>query len=95
MAKGALRFEGPKGFKANRRGVREMMRSQGMQDTLVSAAYGLADRLNSAYEGRYDVGPIGEPVTSLVGAHAFVRTADRTAMLEQATVDSLGKAVGS
>lgn len=96
MAKGiGIRFDGGiTGYKSTRKGMREMMRSAGMQSVLVSTAEDIAALLNSTQDGHYDVGPYREPVTSAVGAHAFVRTADQVARIEQASWGTLNWAIG-
>lgn len=78
-------------FKPKPAGIRQMMRSKQMQGVLFDAADLLASDITAtAYEGaEYDAGPIGEPVTSAVGAHAFVRSANFRARLNQAYHDEL------
>lgn len=85
-------------FKLNGRGVADMASTPMMQGHLVGVAQKIADRLNATQDGTYDVGPIGEPVYSVshpypIGAHAFVRTKDQVARIEQASFNTLGGAV--
>lgn len=80
-------------FKRKSMGIREMMRSKPMQGVLFGAATALASDLTAHAKkgGEYDAGPSGEPVTSAIGAHAFVRTANYRAMINQARDDELSK----
>ena len=82
-----------KRFKVNRKGIRQMMRSHAMQAALFAPALSIAQALNASNDGAYAAGPVGEDVTSLVGAHAFVRTEDLAAAYEQAWYDVLNKAL--
>lgn len=96
MGKGgiSIKFGDLKNYRVNARGVREMMRTHEMQSTLVATAEDIAATLNATNDGTYDVGPYGEGVTSSVGAHAFVRTADIAAQYEQVWYDTLNQAIG-
>lgn len=82
-------------FKLKPKGVREFMRSKEMQGALINAALGVARSLNSNSLGAlFTVGPVGEPVTSAIGAHAFVRTENRIAAEWNFQDDVLNRAVG-
>lgn len=82
-----------------------MMRSQSMQALMIEHARIIAEEANSiadwpdwdewfGYEvPYYDVGPEGEPVTGIVSAHAFVRTGNLAAMVDQSRNDTLNKAL--
>lgn len=94
-----VKFGDLHGFKLNRRGLADANSTQQMQSHLVGVASGIAAKLNASEDGTYDVGPVGEPVYSNahpypLGAHAFVRTADQVARIEQASWNTLGNAVG-
>lgn len=86
-------------YKSSRKGMREMMCSSGMQGVLVDAAGGIAQHLNTVWDGEYDYGPIGEGVYSThhpspIGAHAFVRSANPIADAEARTYDSINSVLG-
>lgn len=100
MADGlGIRFGGINRYKSDRRGMRMMQSSGGMQAVLLATAEDIAMVLNSTQDGHYDVGPYGEGVYSThhaspIGAHAFVRTGDQAARLEQHWYDTLNQAIG-
>lgn len=87
--------------------MREMMRTREMQHLMIGHAHAIAERANQIAAGDYDfdtavygggvpvydVGPTNEPVTGVVSAHAFVRTANYSAMVDQAENDTLLEAL--
>ena len=84
----------------NRNGMREMMRTREMQHLMIGHALTIAERANQIADHSikagvpvYDVGPKGEPVTGVVSAHAFVRTANLAAMIDNAANDTLNDAI--
>lgn len=76
-----------------KKGMRGIQRSNNMQVVLVNVAMGIAKGLNAGRDGGYSYGPIGEPVTSQVGAHSFVRAGNKIAMQEQKESYSLNNAL--
>lgn len=80
-------------LRLKKRGMREMMRQPSMQAGLFGFADEIAQRLNATNDGTYAARPIGEPVTSDVGAHAFVITDDIAARYEQVWYDTLNEAL--
>lgn len=82
-----------KKLRITKKGMRAMMRQPSMQAGLFGFADEIAQRLNAANDGTYAARPIGEPVTSKVGAHAFVITDDIAARNEQALYDTLNEAL--
>lgn len=100
MAKSTVKYV------ASKQGMREMMRTTSMQHLMFGHAQTIAERANdiaagdfdfeeAAYYGLpyYDAGPVGEPVTGIVSAHAFVRTANTAARRDNARNDTLMEAL--
>lgn len=95
----AVKYGKISNYKPNRKGIREMMCSPEMQGLLVGHAESIADYLTAAYDGHYEAGPYGEPVTSThhaspIGAHAFVRAEEAIAQAENRKWDVLNRALG-
>lgn len=92
-------------YEPSRKGMREMMKWNEMQDLMIWHANTVATEANyiagdsyggyfdSLGEPIYDVGPEFEPVTGVVSAHAFVRTANLAARIDQAQNDTLNHAL--
>lgn len=92
-------------YEPSRKGMREMMKWHEMQDLMLWHANTVANEANlisgDSYEDffdwlgepLYDVGPISEPVKGIVSAHAFVRTANLAARIDQAKNDTLNHAL--
>lgn len=80
-------------YRPNIAGVREIMRSTEMQQTLFGYAEGVVSRLAGLSKGAFSARPIGEPVTGKVSAHAFVITENYEAAHDQAYHNVLNKAL--
>lgn len=102
MASVKVRFGDLHDLKVNKRGVREVRCYSALQSLLIDKCLSMAEILNATFDGVYDVGPnyfvtgssdyepvYGRRHTPPEGAHAFVRTADRTAAEEQAEMNVL------
>lgn len=76
-------------------GTRAIMRSKKTQSMLFGYAEDIASEASSMSEhgGEFSARPIGEPVTGIVSAHAFVITEDYNAALDQTLNNVLNKAL--
>lgn len=76
-------------YKSNIQGMREMMRTKAMQRCMLDHAEPIADAANALEHGRFAATPQHESVTSAIGAHAFVITADMYARHAEKKYDIL------
>lgn len=78
-------------------GIRSLMRSKHMQGVMIGYAQEIADAaMAMGSEGaEFTARPANEPVTGIVSAHAFARTENYRAMLDEAYHHTLSKALRS
>lgn len=82
-------------FMPNGKGIRAMMKSKEMQSLMFEYAQREADFINSNGDfGSFEARPVGEPVTGIVSAHAFVVTADWHARHSEAEYGVLQRIFG-